>query len=72
MMAVVPDPVDFFVSYPCADRPWAEWIAWELDEAGYRTRARSRASRLAPRRARPKGRYASYGFFGDALAARAP
>jgi tetratricopeptide (TPR) repeat protein len=29
---------DFFVSYTQADRPWAEWIAWQLeeDEEGYR------------------------------------
>jgi len=24
--------VDFFVSYTTADRPWAEWIAWELED----------------------------------------
>jgi hypothetical protein len=29
--------VDFFVSYTSADRPWAEWIAWELELAGFRT-----------------------------------
>ena len=27
--------IDFFVSYTSADRPWAEWIASELDHAGY-------------------------------------
>jgi TIR domain/NACHT domain len=27
---------DFFVSYTQADQPWAEWIAWILEEAGYR------------------------------------
>ena len=27
--------VDFFVSYTSADGPWAEWIAWVLEEAGY-------------------------------------
>ncbi|MGH8902971.1 MAG: toll/interleukin-1 receptor domain-containing protein, partial [Egibacteraceae bacterium] len=27
---------DFFVSYTQADRAWAEWIAWQLDEAGQR------------------------------------
>ncbi|MBL7508349.1 toll/interleukin-1 receptor domain-containing protein [Frankia nepalensis] len=27
---------DFFVSYTQADRAWAEWIAWQLEEAGYR------------------------------------
>jgi transcriptional regulator with XRE-family HTH domain len=26
----------FFVSYTASDRAWAEWIAWELEEAGYR------------------------------------
>jgi len=26
---------DFFVSYTGADRAWAEWIAWELEESGY-------------------------------------
>lgn len=26
---------DFFISYNQADRSWAEWIAWELEEAGY-------------------------------------
>ena len=35
MMAVVSGPVDFFVSYTSADRPWAEWIAWELEQAGH-------------------------------------
>ena len=34
----LPGPVDFFVSYTSADRPWAEWIAWELEAAGYSTR----------------------------------
>jgi tetratricopeptide (TPR) repeat protein len=28
---------DFFVSYAQADRTWAEWIAWQLEEAGYST-----------------------------------
>src|SRR5437870_2493133 len=27
---------DFFVSYTQADRSWAEWIAWTLEEAGHR------------------------------------
>ncbi len=31
-----PERVDFFVSYASADRPWAEWIGWALDEAGHR------------------------------------
>lgn len=30
--------IDFFVSYTAADRPWAEWIAWVLEDAGYKTR----------------------------------
>ncbi len=28
---------DFFISYTKADRTWAEWIAWQLEEAGYTT-----------------------------------
>jgi hypothetical protein len=28
---------DFFISYTAADRTWAEWVAWELEEAGYTT-----------------------------------
>jgi anti-sigma regulatory factor (Ser/Thr protein kinase) len=28
-------PVDFFVSYANADRPWADWIAWQLEADGY-------------------------------------
>jgi tetratricopeptide (TPR) repeat protein len=28
---------DFFVSYTQADRDWAEWLAWELEAAGYTT-----------------------------------
>jgi hypothetical protein len=27
---------DFFVSYAQADRAWAEWIAWTLEEDGHR------------------------------------
>src|SRR5690242_12359487 len=26
---------DFFISYTKADKAWAEWIAWALEEAGY-------------------------------------
>src|SRR6266567_483169 len=26
---------DFFISYTHADARWAEWIAWQLEEAGY-------------------------------------
>ncbi|CUU55371.1 TIR domain-containing protein [Parafrankia irregularis] len=29
------DNWDFFISYTAIDRPWAEWIAWTLEEAGY-------------------------------------
>ena len=28
---------DFFISYRSADQPYAEWIAWELEAAGYTT-----------------------------------
>src|SRR5581483_4645607 len=28
---------DFFISYNKADRHWAEWIAWQLEESGYST-----------------------------------
>lgn len=28
---------DFFISYNQADRKWAEWIAWQLEDAGYTT-----------------------------------
>jgi hypothetical protein len=28
-------PVDFFVSYTQADRAWAGWIGWQLEQAGY-------------------------------------
>ncbi len=26
---------DFFVSYASPDRPWGEWLAWQLEEAGH-------------------------------------
>ncbi len=29
------DPPDVFVSYNRADRAWAEWIAWTLEEQGF-------------------------------------
>jgi hypothetical protein len=29
------DSTDFFISYTSADRAWAEWIGWQLEEAGY-------------------------------------
>ncbi len=28
---------DFFISYNEADRTWAEWVAWQLEEEGYTT-----------------------------------
>ena len=27
--------MDFFVSYTSVDRPWAEWITWQLEAGGY-------------------------------------
>jgi hypothetical protein len=36
-LGVISDPVfDFFISYTQADKAWAEWVAWELEERGYR------------------------------------
>ena len=29
---------DFFISYNKADRAWAEWTAWQLEEVGYTTK----------------------------------
>ena len=29
------DRIDFFVSHAGADRAWAEWVAWQLMQAGY-------------------------------------
>lgn len=34
-MAATPPQRDFFVSYNSADKAWAEWIAWILEERGY-------------------------------------
>ncbi|MER6398316.1 TIR domain-containing protein [Kitasatospora sp. NPDC001603] len=31
-----PGPIDFFISYSPADERWAAWIAWTLEDAGYR------------------------------------
>ncbi|WP_163553621.1 toll/interleukin-1 receptor domain-containing protein [Candidatus Frankia alpina] len=28
--------LDFFISYTDSDRAWAEWVAWQLEDAGYR------------------------------------
>jgi len=33
---------DFFISYNKADKSWAEWIAWQLEEASYSTIIQSR------------------------------
>jgi TIR domain len=33
--------VDFFISYTASDEPWAEWIAWQLEDAGYTTRVQA-------------------------------
>lgn len=40
MMVSVPDQnqIDFFISYNKSDTHWAEWIAWQLEEAGYHTK----------------------------------
>ena len=32
---VVGDRADFFISHAGADRAWAEWVAWQLTDAGY-------------------------------------
>jgi hypothetical protein len=32
---VVGDRSDFFVSHAGADRAWAEWVSWQLQQAGY-------------------------------------
>ncbi|MEU6401010.1 toll/interleukin-1 receptor domain-containing protein [Streptomyces cinnamoneus] len=39
--------IDFFVSYAEADRDWAEWIGWQLEEAGYTVRLRAWDHELA-------------------------
>jgi len=31
---------DFFISYTGVDHAWAEWIAWQLQAAGYVVGAR--------------------------------
>jgi tetratricopeptide (TPR) repeat protein len=39
MMSGTGDPrVNFFISYTHKDDKWAEWIAWQLEDAGYSTR----------------------------------
>ena len=37
MASAPPDRRDFFISFNSADRAWAEWIAYELEEASYTT-----------------------------------
>src|SRR5664280_2535507 len=37
MSSSKPSPADFFISYTQSDRVWAEWIGWELEQAGYTT-----------------------------------
>ena len=27
--------IDFFISYNGADKTWAEWLAWQLEEEGF-------------------------------------
>src|SRR5690242_15523187 len=36
-METVTGRKDFFISYTSKDRQWAEWIAWQLEAAGYKT-----------------------------------
>lgn len=36
-MEIISTNRDFFISYNKADRVWAEWVAWELEEEGYTT-----------------------------------
>ena len=35
--AASPEKRDFFISYNQHDKDWAEWIAWQLENAGYTT-----------------------------------
>jgi TIR domain len=32
------DRLDFFISYTTTDQVWAEWIAWQLEAAGYKVK----------------------------------
>ena len=43
---------DFFTSYTANDEPWAVWIAWQLDQAGYRAMSQTLQAPLVqePRR----------------------
>ncbi|WP_323132749.1 toll/interleukin-1 receptor domain-containing protein [Frankia nepalensis] len=36
---------DFFVSFTGADRAWAEWVAWQWEDAGYRVLIRGKPVR---------------------------
>nr|WP_157467260.1 toll/interleukin-1 receptor domain-containing protein [Frankia sp. QA3] len=42
------DGWDSFVSYAPADRAWAEWIAWTLEEAGFHVAVQAWDSSRAP------------------------
>src|SRR4051794_10348003 len=33
----IDDRLDFFISYSQADRDWALWITWVIEESGYST-----------------------------------
>ncbi|PON19564.1 hypothetical protein C2W62_02140 [Candidatus Entotheonella serta] len=33
---IPPERVHFFISHTGTDRQWAEWIGWQLEDAGYR------------------------------------
>jgi hypothetical protein len=35
LFRVRPEKIDFYVSHTGADRAWAEWVAWQLAQAGY-------------------------------------
>ncbi len=42
---------DFFVSFNSADKAWADWIAWTLEEAGYQVCGCTSATRTSSGRA---------------------
>jgi hypothetical protein len=37
---------DFFISYTAKDRQWAEWVAWQLESAGFTTDIQARRRSL--------------------------
>jgi hypothetical protein len=37
---------DFFISYTGVDRAWAEWIAWQLEAAGYTVVLQAQGKRI--------------------------